>query len=459
MKRTRALRLLAVLLVPMLFASACSQRDDDDDASTGGGGDSGGEEGGDGGGDSSLPTEDCEVDPSAEIEGDTIKLVSSFPQTGITSAFAEIARGWKAYFEMINEEGGVQIGDRTFQIEFEDKDDGYDAQTTATNIEELVGTEGENAFAAFSVVGTSNNIFIRDQLGALCVPDLFAATGSPAWGNPDYPWLIGGTIPPYSLESFVLVELLKEQKPDAKVAMLIQDDDFGAGYRDSFEAAIEGTDIELVQVETYEPGATSDVTAQVTSLAASGADVFFNGATLVPCPSALTQADQEGWERDITWVSGTCISKTLMGVAGEAADGVYSMSNIKDPVAPDFADDEAMLLYKEKVAQFQPEADVENGIVAYGWTQAAVFVEALEAAEAPSRLSVMESVRNLDVGDDIGLLAPGTSVVTGDGDPFMGETFNLVQYSFADQYFTIIEPFDYEGETGEITPEELITAG
>ena len=283
MKRIRAVRLLSVLLVPVLFASACSQRDDDD-ATDDSGGDSGGESA-----DSSIATDDCLVDPTTEIEGDTIKLVSSFPQSGVTAAFAEIARGWRSYFEMVNAEGGVDVGDKTFQLEFEDKDDEYDSAQTVSNIEELLGTESENAFGAFSVVGTSNNIAIRDTLGEQCVPNLFAATGSPAWGNPDYPWLIGGTIPPYSLESFVFVELLKKEKPDAKVAMLVQADDFGAGYRDSFEKAIEGTDIELVKVETYPPGATSDVSAQITSLAGSGADVFFDGATLIPCPDALTR--------------------------------------------------------------------------------------------------------------------------------------------------------------------------
>lgn len=456
MKRFRALRLIAVLLVPVVFASACSQRDDDDEAS--GGGDNGSEDSGDGGGDdSALPVDDCEVDPTAEIEGDTIKLVSSFPQSGLTAAFSEIARGWKSYFQKVNADGGVQIGDRTFTIEYEDRDDEYDAQQTAANIEELVGTNAENAFAVFSVVGTSNNIFIRDQLGAQCVPNLFAATGAPNWGNPDYPWLAGGTIPPYSLESYVLAELLKEEKPDAKVGMLIQDDDFGAGYRDSFEAAIEGTDIELVQVETYEPGA--DVAAQVTSLAASGADVFFNGATLIPCPTALTQAVQEGWERDITWVSGTCISKTLMGLAGEAADGVYSISNIKDPVDPQYADDPAMQEYREAVGQYEPDADIDNGIVAYGWTQGALFVEALASAEAPTRAAVMEAVRNLEAGDDIGLLAEGTGVTVDDEDRYMGERFNLVQYNFANLYFDLVQPYDYEGETAEITPEELVNGG
>ena len=458
MKRIRAVRFVSVLMVPVLFVAACSQRDDDD-AGTGGGNSGGG-----GGGDSTIDTADCGIDPTTEIEGDTIKLVSSFPQSGVTAAFSEIANGWKSYFEMVNDEGGVKIGDKSFQLAWEDKDDEYDATKTAANIQELLGTNTENAFAAFSVVGTSNNIAIRNDMGDDCVPDIFAATGSPAWGNPDYPWLIGSTLPPYSLESYVFAELLKDQKPDAKVAMLIQNDDFGAGYQDSFEKAIEGTDIELVKVESYPPGATSDVSAQVTSLAGSGADVFFDGATLIPCPDALTKATQAGWEREITWVSGTCISKTLMGLAGENAAGVYSISNIKDPLNPDFADDEAMQLYREKVGQYSPDADVENGIVAYGWTQAAVFVEALKQADAPTRLAVMESVRSLDVGDDVGLLSSGTGVTTdGEADPYMGERFDLVQYDFqgpdAQNHFTVVQDYDYEGQTADLTPEALVTGG
>lgn len=457
MRRIRALRFLSVLLVPMLFAAACSQRDDDDEGTSGNG-----DNNGDSGGDSSIDTSNCTSDPTAEIEGDTITLVSSYPQSGLTAAFAEIARGWQSYFSMINDEGGVKIGDKTYQLAWEDKDDQYDAAKTVSNVQEMLGTSNDGGLGTFSVVGTSNNLAIRDQLAAACVPNFLAATGSPAWGNPDYPWLIGGTIPPYSLESYVFTELLKEEKPDAKVAMLVQDDDFGAGYEDSFRKAIEGTDIELVKVEKYQPGATSDVSAQVTSLAASGADVFFDGATLIPCPDALTKSAQAGWEREITWVSGTCISKTLMGLAGEAAQGVYSIGNIKDPLDPQYDSDEAMSLYKEKVAQYAPDADVENGIVAYGWTQAAVFVSALEAADAPTRLAIMEAVRSLDVGDDVGLLAADTGVKTdGADDPYMGERFNLVQYEFtapdAKNHFNIVKAYDYEGQTAELTPEDLVT--
>lgn len=449
--RGRSARLLAVLLALALLGAACT-RDDDDDGET---------EAGDGETEAAaIPTEDCPTDPTEEIEGDTIKLVSSFPQSGLTAAFSEIARGWRAYFQMVNDEGGVQIGERTFTIEWDDRDDEYNAARTASNIQELVGPEGDQAFATFSVVGTANNLAIRDTLHDLCVPNLFAATGSPAWGNPDYPWMIGSTLSPYTLEGYMFAQLLEEEDPDATVAMLVQDDDFGRAYEEGFRQAIEGTDIEVVEVQQYETGA-SEVAAQVTSLAASDADAFFNGGTLLACPDALSQAAQNNWE-PITWVSGTCISKTLMGIAGAAADGVYSGSNLMEPLNPEWDDNEAMQLYRDTVAEYEPEADVENGIVAYGWTQAALLVDALENAEAPTRLAVMESIRNIDGVSDAGVLLPGVSITTSPDDAYMGEALQLAQYNFQGEnernFFELLgEPVDFEGETAELTPEDLIT--
>ena len=445
----RRSRTLAVLLAFALLGSACSQRDDDDDDTETGGTSGGGEE-------ASIDTADCGSDPTAPIEGDTIKLVSSFPQSGLTAAFSEIARGWRSYFEMVNADGGVKIGDSSYQLEFDDRDDEYNAAKTAQNIEELVGSEGDDAFAVFSVVGTANNVAIRDFLGDLCVPNLFAATGSPAWGNPDYPWTIGSTLSPYTLEGQMFANLLKDEDPDATVAMLVQDDDFGRAYEEGFAQAIEGTDIEVVATERYSTGA-SEVGAQITSLGSSDATAFFNGGTLLACPDALTQAKNAGWT-PITWVSGTCTSKTLMGLAGDAADQVYSATNLKDPLNPEWDDDEAITLMKETVAQYEPEADTENAIVGYGWTQAAVFVEALKAAEEPTRLAVMEAVRHID-GVSAGTLLPDISVTTdGEDDPYMGETLNLMQYSAADGYFSLVgEPIDFEGQSKDVTAEDLIT--
>ncbi|MFP3901578.1 MAG: ABC transporter substrate-binding protein [Acidimicrobiia bacterium] len=450
--RGRSARLLAVLLALALVGASCT-RDDDEDGGETEAGDEETEA-------AAIPTEDCPTDPTEEIEGDTIKLVSSFPQSGLTAAFSEIARGWRAYFQMVNDDGGVQIGERTFTIEWEDRDDEYNAARTASNIQELVGPDGDQAFAAFSVVGTANNLAIRDTLHDLCVPNLFAATGSPAWGNPDFPWMIGSTLSPYPLEGYMFAQLLEEEDPDATVAMLVQDDDFGRAYEEGFRQAIEGTDIEVVEVQQYETGA-SEVAAQVTSLAATDADAFFNGGTLLACPDALSEAAQNDWE-PITWVSGTCISKTLMGIAGAAADGVYSGSNLMEPLNPEWDDNEAMQQYRDTVTEYEPEADVENGIVAYGWTQAALLVEALENAEAPTRLAVMESIRNLDGISDAGVLLPGVSITTSPDDAYMGETLQLSQYNFQGEnernFFELLgEPVDFEGETAELTPEDLIT--
>lgn len=454
MRTRRTARSLSVLLAFALVAGAgaCSQRDDDDDTSSGDSGESAES--------SSIDTENCATDPTQEVEGDTLRLVSSYPQSGLTAAFAEIAAGWKAYFEMMNqEEGGVDFGGRTFQIETADRDDQYEAGRTASNIEALVGPDGTDAFAVFSVVGTANNLAIRDTLNDLCVPNVFAATGSPAWGNPDYPWLIGSTLSPYTLEGKRFAELLEEENPEAQVAMLIQNDDFGRAYSEGFEQSIDGTDITIADTQEYQTGA-SEVAAQVTSLASSGADAFFDGGTLLACPDALSQAADNNWQ-PITWVSGTCTSKTLMGIAGPNADGVYSFTNLKDPLDPAWDDDEAMRLYREKVGQYSPDADLDNGIVAYGWTQAAVFVEALKAAEAPTRLALMESLHNLDV-TDVGLLLPDVTIHTEGEDQFMGEQVQLAQYHYegenARNHFTAVGDLsDYEGQTTELTPEDLIT--
>jgi branched-chain amino acid transport system substrate-binding protein len=454
MSRPRTIRSLALLLVLALVVVACGdRRDDSDDSATGGGGGTAGEGAG------AVDASDCPDTGTAGIEGDTIKLVSSFPQSGLTAAFAEISKGYKAYFDFVNDEqGGVEVNGTKYKIEIEDQDDEYNPARTASNIEELVGTNGDEAFAVFNVVGTANNIAIRDFLGDLCVPDVFAATGSPAWGNENYPWLIGSTLASYSLEGKVFADFLKEENPQARVAMLVQDDDFGQAYQQGFEDAIEGSDIEIAKVESYPTGA-SEVSAQMTSLAATDADAFFNGATLLACPNALERATAEGWE-PITWVSGTCISKTLMGIAGQNADGVYSMTNVMDPLNPAYDQEAAMAEYREKVQQYQSDADVENGIVAYGWTQGALLVEALTQVEGElTRQSFMQALRSLD-GVGGGLLLPGITVTTdAPDDPFMGETVQMVQYDAAAAHFNNVgELIDFEGQTPDLTPDELIQA-
>jgi branched-chain amino acid transport system substrate-binding protein len=162
-------------------------------------------------------------------------------------------------------------------------------------------------------------------------------------------------------------------------------------------------------------------------------------------------------------VSGTCISKTLMGLAGAPAKGVYSAGNLKDPLNPDWDNDAAMKSYIAGVKQYQgKDFDPQNAIVSYGWTQAAVFVEALKAAKAPTRLAVMESLHNLDGIHDVGLLLPGASMSTSKDDAYMGESLQLLQYDFLgngkrNHFVPQGDLTSFEGKTADLTPQDLIT--
>ena len=451
MHRSRIARSLMLVAALALVASACSGRSDDDSSSSSGGG-------GDGGGESAggvVDTADCPDTGTAGISDDNvITLASSFPQSGLTAAFAQISKGYKAYFDKVNDEGGIEINGESYTVEIVDKDDEYDAAQTVQNINEELGPDYTDAFAVFNVVGTANNVAIREVLGDNCVPNVFAATGSPVWGNPEFPWTIGSTLAPYTIEANAFVELLKEEKPDAKIAMLVQDDDFGQAYQEGVELAIEGTDITIEQVETY-PAGSSEVAAQMTSLNASGADVFFDGATLLACPTALQEAQDADYE--ITFVSGTCISKTLMGIAAEAGEGAYAVTNIKDVISPEFADDEAMVAYKEALAEYgEEDVDPENGIVAYGYTQADILKQILEGLPELTRGNLMNAMYELD-GLTSGLMIDGSTVTTSADDRYLAENVQLVQYDSAGGYFDYLgEVLDYEGQTAELTPPDLI---
>ena len=421
MNRSRTLRAALLTASLALVVTSCSGRSDSDNTSSSGGG-----SGSSGSSDGVVDTSNCPDTDTAGIEGDTITLASSFPQSGLTSAFAQISKGYKAYFDSINADGGVKIGAKKYKIKVVDKDDEYNASKTVKNINDEVGTDGSKAFAVFNVVGTANNVAIREALGQNCVPNVFAATGSPAWGNPDYPWTIGSTLAPYSLEGVAFANYLKEEKPNAKVAMLVQSDDFGKAYEEGFKNAIEGTDITVTKVETY-PAGGNEVASQVTSLKASGADTFFNGATLLACPNALQSATKANW-KPLTFVSGTCISKTLMGIAGKDADNVFATTNVKDPLNPAFADDPAMKEYQK----------------------------VLESLDEPSRAALMNAMYDLDY-EDLGLIIDGVTIKTSAEDPYLAENLQLIQYDATNKYFENVgDVIDFEGQTKELTPEDLI---
>lgn len=401
-----------------------------------------------------IKTAACTTDPTkATVTGDTITLGTSLPLSGIYSAFKGILDGQTAYFDYLNKDlGGVKVAGKKYQIKLEIKDDAYAAEKTVANVQSLIDS---NVFGLFSVVGTKNNLAIRDQVNEDCVPNLLAATGSPAWGNSKYPWLLGTFLVPYPDEMKALVDYLKVNQPKATIAVLRANDDFGGAYSETLTSLVKGTGLKVIKVAGYDPE-TPDTRSQITTLAATKADVLVIGGALLACPDALKNVATSGW-RPTTYMSGTCTSKTLMAIAGDAGNDVLTVLPLMDPLNPIFASSPAATLYRAKIAQYVPTADAGSGLVAYGWTAGAMLQKILEDSPKLTRLSVMETARSF-TASGIGLMPMGSKFSTNiKNDWFLGEQFMLVKYSTSKGYFSPIGPaIDFNGKTSSFTPKALI---
>jgi branched-chain amino acid transport system substrate-binding protein len=196
----------------------------------------------------------------------------------------------------------------------------------------------------------------------------------------------------------------------------------------------------------------------VTSLAATRADVFFLGATLLGCPASLGNVASSGWD-PLVYMSGTCTSKTLMdrAVSLGGGDGVLSVIPLLDPVDPANASNAEVQLYREKIGQYAPaESDADNAIVAYGWSTAALLADLLSKSPAADRVSVRETARAYEASG-VALMPDGVTFRTTADDWFLGETFQLVRYTADGGYFEPVgDLVDEDGNTAEYTPDDLV---
>jgi branched-chain amino acid transport system substrate-binding protein len=387
------------------------------------------------------------------VSGNTITIGTSLPQSGIYAAFTAILKGEKSYFDYINAQGGVTVAGKQYQIKLIDKDDAYDAAKTVANVNALINNN--KVFSLFNVVGTKNNLAVRDTVNTQCVPNLLIASGAVQWGNTKFPWMLGSELVPYPLEMQTLVDYLKQNKPNATIAVLKANDDFGQSYADTLNALVQGTNLKIVQTQGYDPE-TSSVNSQVTSLAATHADVFVIGGTLLACPNALNAMGNAGWH-PIVYMSGTCVSKVLFTLAGKNANGVLTVTPLLDPANPANDSNPAMQTYKTEVKKYESTADVTDGIVAYGWTTAALFDKILSSSPALTRTAVMETARTL-TASNVALQLPGSTWTTNANDWFLGETYQLVKYNVAAGHTENVGSLiDLNGKTADLSPKVLLT--
>jgi branched-chain amino acid transport system substrate-binding protein len=343
------------------------------------------------------------------------------PLTGATAGPGNCTvDGALAYFGVKNAEGGIEFGDgKTRTIEIKAYDDGYDPQKALTNFQQMVS---DGVFASGIGLGTPTNRAWREAAIDEGVPQVLVMTGDPLFSDRAESPMQLGLVPIYQQEGGAFGELLAESGEDHKVAILYQNDDYGNGYVEGFKEAIGGADnIEVVKELTYEATDTS-VDAQLTELAASGADVFFNAMSITPLVISSLQKTQElGWLPSWFLPSNTSSPSAILepgGAAATAFPGIYTVAFSQSAASPTFAESEEGAAFLEAIGEYTNQ----EGVPAFphcvwSWIAAATLEQAFAEMTEPTRESFMEALMNIQGYGAPFMLEGSTIDTTVDGNP------------------------------------------
>lgn len=444
---TRLLRTLVALLACLAFVTTACGREDEADG--GGGGDDTDTTAPDGGKSAAFinPEEDCaDYQGTAGISGDTITIGTVRPASGPYAIYDTVTKGIEAFFKAANAKGGIDAGDgKKYKVNLLKEDDAYDPSKTPDVVKKLV--EQDNVFALVGDIGTESNLAVRQYLNEKCVPNIALATGSTEWGQAaKYPWYIAG-LPSYATEARAFLDYLEKTKPDAKIAILAQNDDFGLAYGKAIKKYIAdtGSKMTIVGEESYDPSSGGTTEGATTKLAGTAADVLFVGIGGTQCSKTLTFIP-ETW-KPLTYVSITCSGKLSMSLAGGKDEGVFTTQATLDTGAPsDQSNPKVQQFFTDGRAQGLTDTELTGGIVTAGWGFGSIFAEGLRQAETVDRAGVMNALFSLEP-TNFGLQRDGTTVSTnGAEDPWIIEALRVVQRKAGD--WTEVSPMtDYNGKS------------
>jgi len=351
-----------------------------------------------------------------------IKIGGISPYSGPASSYGTIGKGIKAYFDKINAEGGINGR----KLNFISYDDGYNPSRTVEMARKLV--EQDEVLFIFNVLGTPTNSAIHKYMNQQKVPQLFNATGATKWGDPKaYPWTIGWQ-PSYQSEAFIYAQHILDTKPNAKIGIIYQNDDYGRDYLKGFEDGLgDKAKTMIVKKVSYE-ATDATIDSQMVDLKASGADTFFNITIPKFAAQAIKKAADIGW-KPTHYLNGVSASvgSTIIPAGPENAVGVITAYYLKDPTDSAW---QATPEYKDWLAWMQkyfPGGDLKdaNNVFAYAVSQ--TLVEVLKkCGDNLTRENIMRQAASLDHTSP--MLLPGVNVKTGSDDFFPIERQQLQRW-------------------------------
>ena len=351
------------------------------------------------------------ADNAPGVTDTEIKIGQTMPYSGPASAYGVIGRTDAAYFKMINEQGGVNGR----KINLISLDDAYSPPKTVEQVRRLV--EEEKVAFLFNTLGTPPNTAIRPYCNENKVPQLFVATGAAKWNDPThFPWTIGYQ-PSYQTESHIYAKHILATKPDAKIAVLYQNDDFGKDYLIGLKEGL-GPDkgdmiVKEASYETSEP----TVDSQVVTLQGSGADLFFIVATPKFAAQAIRKSYDLGWNatRYITNVS-VSIATILKPAGLDKSKGLITGGYVLDVTDPRYKDDSGVKAWKEFTDKYMSATVYNDANAAYAFGAGATMIQVLkQCGNDLSRDNVMKEAASLK-SFAAPLLIPGVTINTSPDD-------------------------------------------
>ena len=357
------------------------------------------------------------------VTASEIKFGQTIPLSGPASAYSVISRVETAYFKVINEQGGINGR----KLNFLSADDAYSPPRTLEQTRRLV--EQEQVAFVFNGVGTAASIAVRPYFSENKVPQLFSAFG--VFDEKAFPW----TVPffqPYDAEAAIYARYAIKQNPNAKIAVLYQNDDLGKTYLKGFMQGLgaehAGALVKALSYEVSEP----TVDSQVTTLQATGADVLFIAGSPKFTAQAIRKSYDLGWDatRFIAVVAATV--PTVLKPAGlDKSKGVITAITVKDVSDPRWKDEDDVKQYQAFVAKYLTPADATSNAAAYAYQSAALLVSALKACgDDLSRENILAKATHIE-GLTLPLGLPGVVAHNSPDDYRLFHQFQLEQFDGA----------------------------
>ena len=355
---------------------------------------------------------------------DTEIVIGHFgPYSGPASAYGAIGKTETAYFEKINAEGGINGR----KIKFISYDDAYSPPKSVEQTRKLI--EQDKVLFIFQSLGTAQNSAVQKYMNSKATPQLFISTGATKFGDPkNFPWTMGWQ-PPYAAEARIYAQHILETKPDAKIAILMQNDDYGKDYLRGFEEGLGDKAQKMIIAKVTYESTDPTVDSQMIQLKSSGADVFFNITTPKFAAQAIKKAAEIGWKPTQYLNSISNSVGSVMNPAGaENGVGIITALYQKDPTDPQWFDTQGYKDWLEFMKKYNPQGDIKDINTVFGYNAAQTMVQVQkQCGDNLTRANVMKQAASLN-DLQLPMLLPGVNIQTGPDDFFPIERESLARW-------------------------------